>query len=99
MLSIVVNIKTSPHVNRTFLQVDAYLNKRREREARLAASLNMEPNRCCLQPSISMSLDLPNMLFFYRVTKNITLQQYYWEKSLLFSPEVLGANGFNSGRR
>ena len=31
-----------------FPQVDAYLNKRREREARLAASLNMEPNRCCL---------------------------------------------------
>ena len=41
-------IKTPP-------QVDAYLNKRREREARLAASLNMEPNRCCFLLKSSMS--------------------------------------------
>ena len=37
------------HVSRIpeklYCKVDAYLNKRREREARLAASLNMEPNR------------------------------------------------------
>ena len=36
---------TSRIPEKLYRKVDAYLNKRREREARLAASLNMKPNR------------------------------------------------------